>query len=89
MGLDAVTIQDIVSLASDAGIIGLLIYVLLGGARKWWVWGWTYEEAIRDRDEWKDLALSGTDLAERAVSLAAVAPKRRTTTRKRVAAEGE
>ena len=51
-------------------IIGMLLSVLWGGARGIWVWGWQYREAVRDRDEWKGLALRGTQMAQRAVTLA-------------------
>lgn len=89
MNLDTISLKDILNFASDAGVIGLLVFVLVGGAKKWWVWGWSYEELVKDRDEWKELALSGTNLAERAVDLAAKKPRRPRATTRVVAVEKE
>lgn len=59
------------------GIIGLLVVNLLAilttlnwGIKKKWVWGWIYEEKVRECEEWKALALQGTHLAEESTSLA-------------------
>jgi hypothetical protein len=60
-------------------LMGLFVYGLV---QKWWVMGSQpeevkalyekrLEEAYRDRDEWKGIALRGTDIADRAVNLAA------------------
>jgi hypothetical protein len=34
------------------------------------VWGWSYSDKVREADEWKRLALSGTALAEKAIGVA-------------------
>jgi hypothetical protein len=65
-----VTIQELVGLVTDGGVIALLILILVGGHRRWWVWGWLHKETVADRDEWKQLALRGTGLAETATSAA-------------------
>lgn len=48
------------------GLIGLLLIILIGGSRGWWVFGRTYNELVKDRDLYRDLALRGTRLAEQA-----------------------
>lgn len=64
------------------GALVLLILILVAGARGWWVFGRemtnrerAHEAAIldirQDRDEWKRLALTGTDIAQKAVTAAA------------------
>lgn len=70
------TISELLNILRDAGIIGLLVVVLAGGFRKWWVWGWTYTDLVEDkrrveqeRDDWRQLALHGTSLAEQTVHL--------------------
>ena len=34
-----------------------------------WVFGWQYNDVVKDRDEWKTAALRGTRIAERVVTL--------------------
>jgi hypothetical protein len=52
----------------DGGVIGLLIVIVIGNLRQWWVPNWVYQDAVRDRDEWKQLALSGTAIAEKSAN---------------------
>lgn len=40
------------------------------GARQWIVWGWNYREIKDDRDFWRDLALSGLQKTDQAISVA-------------------
>ena len=72
---------ELVAYARDIGIIGLLIFIILGGQRRWWVFGWIHdqqlaqcdariEEMKSDVQEWKQLALQGTALAERQAEVA-------------------
>ncbi len=65
-----VDLAQILNIINNFGVVGLLVLILAGGMRRWWVWGWTYDDIVAERDTWKDLALSGTSLAERAVNLA-------------------
>jgi hypothetical protein len=61
---------DFITAAKDFGIAGFLILILVGGYRKWWVWGWLYEQKSKEAERWQDLALSSTSLAERVADLA-------------------
>jgi hypothetical protein len=65
-----VDFNQILQAVRDAGVTGLLIFALIGGFRRWWVFGWQYSEKVRESDEWKRLALGGTDLAERSIQAA-------------------
>jgi len=65
-----VDLQQILETVRAAGITGLLVFALIGGFRKWWVFGWQYKDVCKEKDEWKQLALGGTQLAERSVSVA-------------------
>lgn len=55
----------------SGGLIGLFIIILWGGIKKWWVFGWQYNE-LKERqvkmgeelNGWKELALRSTNLAE-------------------------
>ena len=57
-------IPEALSYVRDAGLIGLFIVAMIGGWRKWWVWGWQLDEccarerSLRDeRDEWKRMVI--------------------------------
>jgi hypothetical protein len=60
----------ILKLITDGGIVAILVLTLIAGAKRWWVWGWTYTDLLAERDGWKTMALHGTTLAEKAVGLA-------------------
>jgi hypothetical protein len=53
----------------DGGPLGILLLILWGGSKQIWVWGYQYREMKEDRDRWRDLALAGTDVAEKAVEV--------------------
>lgn len=61
---------EVIQTVRDAGVTGLLIFALIGGFRQWWVFGWHHREVVKERDEWKALALHGTNLSERSVEVA-------------------
>lgn len=80
MVLDPTAVAD---WAQRAGIVGLLVFILVGGARQLWVFGYQLEDMESDRDRWRDLALKllgqaarSTDVADRAIGTMA-AEKRR------------
>ena len=56
----------------DLSFGGLMAVALLGGARRWYVWAWTYKALEVDRDFWRSLALRGTTVAEKAAENAHV-----------------
>lgn len=55
---------------SEAGLVTLLVLILIGGQRKWWVYGWQLEESERRADEWKAMAQEGRHVTATAVDLA-------------------
>jgi len=90
--------QDLLRYVRDGGILGILIVIVVGSMRKWWVPGWLYKQAIEEgqarlehqieqtkerldeaadrEEEWKRLALSGTALAERQLTVLEAAAQR-------------
>lgn len=58
------TLGEIVSIIKDTGTLGVLILIIVSGAQGRWVWGYQFRAALREKDEWKELALRGTSLAE-------------------------
>ncbi len=65
------SVGEMLKTISEAGVIGLLVLVGVGLVKKWWVVGWAYDDVRAERDEWKELALSGTRTTERAVEVVA------------------
>lgn len=70
------TITEVWKLIQSGGLMGLLVFILAGGYRGWWVFGWQYKEsedrvtkAEAERDDWRDIALHGTNITEKAVDL--------------------
>ena len=75
-------------LLRDGGTLALMAFILFGSWRRWWIWDHQakeiarlYERRITDlvteRDEWRRMALEGTLLADKAVTLADDPPKRK------------
>lgn len=65
----------LVQLVRDGGLALAVVVLVVGGMRGWYHWDGDYQEMKTDRDEWRSLALRGTNLAERA--LEAPPPPRR------------
>ena len=59
------TAVEVFDLLNRGGVLALLALILLGGHRRWWVFGWAYRETLAREQEWKQLALTGTKIAER------------------------
>ena len=60
-------IADFIDLVQKGGITALVLMILIGGAKEWWVYGVTYRRLLRDRDEWRSIALSSTTMAEKSL----------------------
>lgn len=65
------TIQEAWNLIQDGGVAALLIIIIMGGVKRWWVFGWVFHdlnmrhETLRnEKNEWKELALHSTNLAD-------------------------
>ncbi|MES2360023.1 MAG: hypothetical protein V4529_16910 [Gemmatimonadota bacterium] len=67
------TIADLLSLAQKLSSVSfgvLLFLILIGSYKRMWVWGWQLEEVKASRDQWQQMALRGTALAETSVGIA-------------------
>jgi hypothetical protein len=62
-----VDIEQILKIVQTAGVTGLLLVILWGGAKGVWVWGYLYRQERAEKEAWMLRALRGTSLAERAV----------------------
>lgn len=65
--LDPVGIADFLQ---KAGVVGLLVFILVGGSRKLWVFGYQLAEMTADRDRWRDLALHAMSQVDRTTGVA-------------------
>ena len=57
------------------GIIGILGFALFAGYSGMFVWGSEYRDLRAERDSWRKLALSGTNLSKEAISILDPTPK--------------
>jgi hypothetical protein len=48
----------------------LLLAVVYGGRKRWWVFGWQYEEKSREAEFYRNIAFRTTNVAEAATSAA-------------------
>jgi len=56
--------------SKDLTVVSALILALWGGARRQWVWGHHYDEALAREKWWREYATSLHDLTDQAVQLA-------------------
>lgn len=54
-----------------AAVAGILGAVIVSGIKKVWVWGWTYNSVVEDRDFWRTTALKSMGHADKAIDIAA------------------
>lgn len=73
--LDVKTVFDYLN---TGGTIGVLAFIIISGARKWWVFGWQYkdlQERFQKVEEsnavWMQLALRGVDVTQQVVKTVA------------------
>jgi hypothetical protein len=52
----------------DLGVAGLILAAIILGWRRYWVFGWKYEEVVRERDAWREIALRSLGVAEQLLS---------------------
>lgn len=61
---EAISILDLIA---KGGIIGLLVVILVGGMRQWWVFGWQYRQVLGERDEFKKALVDSLEVARKVV----------------------
>lgn len=64
-------IKSLVDIISQGGAVGLLAFFLAAGFKGWIVWGREFNREVErrkevesERNDWRELALRGTNLAE-------------------------
>jgi hypothetical protein len=66
-------VRDAWQVLHETGLIGILIAILIGGWKRWWIFGWQHREVIEmltkhfdddlerlshERDDWKVMAMN-------------------------------
>ena len=59
---------NLVQLLDKGGTLALLLIIIVGGYRKWWVFGWLYRDKDDEARYWRDIALRALNVGEAAVS---------------------
>lgn len=63
---------ELLPLLAEFGPWVLVMAAVLGGAAlEWWVWGTTYHREVREKEYWREKALTNLGLAESSVEAAA------------------
>lgn len=57
MIFDSVTV-DPFQVVQTGGVVALLLLILIGGNRGWWVFGWQYQAMLKEAEEWKEIGLT-------------------------------
>ena len=59
--MDPVTTYQFIQ---TGGVIAILILVIVGFVKKWWVMGWQYKAVEESNARWMELALKSANLVE-------------------------
>lgn len=62
--------DELLQSMDKGGVIGMCVMLLISGVKKWWVFGWVYEEMRADRDDWKRVAQSYAAAGRSAIEVA-------------------
>ena len=61
-------VDNLVTLLNDGGVLALLVLAVVGFARGWFVSRREYDELEKDRNWWRDVAMTSVRLGEAAVT---------------------
>jgi hypothetical protein len=65
-----VTLDQVLDFLNRGGMLAILLLIVLGGHRRWYVWGWLYEEKVKESDEWKERAWRSANTTDKALDVA-------------------
>jgi len=66
-----IDLSGLFGLLDRGGTLAVLVVIIYGGMRRWYVWGWHYDEMRRERDAWRQRALRAGRLGEQSTEVAA------------------
>jgi hypothetical protein len=59
-----VDLNQVLAVIAKGDIAVLLALILFAGSRRWYVWGWVYDDKVREAEDFKAIAKAQTDNAE-------------------------
>lgn len=63
--------DDILNLLlGPLGTLVLALTIIVTGWKRMWVFGWHYTEEVEEKLEWKEIAMRGTNIAEKSAATA-------------------
>lgn len=57
-------LNQILDVVAKGDVAVLLAIIIFAGSRRWWVWGWVYDDKVREAEDFKAIAKAQTDNAE-------------------------
>lgn len=67
---DSEITQLLLRSAEHVSVVFLLVLIVIGALREWWVPGWVYRKAVKDGDEYKALLWQSLPMARQATQVA-------------------
>lgn len=61
---------EFISIIDRGGVLVLLVVIIWGGIRGWYVWRWQYKQLEQDRDWWRSTAMRSVQITEAAIDQA-------------------
>jgi hypothetical protein len=68
--MGTMTLAEVFSFLKDAGLLGALLFALVGGYKRVWVWGYQLDECKQREEAWQRLALKNAGLADKTLEMA-------------------
>lgn len=59
---------ELADVISRGGLVVVAILILVGGFKRWWVWGYQLEEMKSERDEYKGMLFRALNVAANALT---------------------
>lgn len=59
--MDPISLYQFIQLG---GVVAVLLVILVGFYKKWWVMGWQYKAVEESNAQWMELALRSTNLSQ-------------------------
>lgn len=63
-GMNTADLAGWADLVRNGGLALVVVMLILGGIRQWYVWGWVYRQMLSERDEWRDMVVRSTIVIE-------------------------
>jgi len=62
-----IDVSTLLEIVQSGGIIALLIVIIYGGSKNWWVFGWQYRKQVEETEWWKNVCVRLLNISESAI----------------------